>query len=102
MCDSWLHKYISTQVLELTNELIIINRNVIDTLVLFQNERKRYIDAETSVDNDDLNKALNKDQVIERLKFTRDWLNEHFIDDDYFVHNLHHYPTSKIDKDSAV
>jgi hypothetical protein len=35
MCDSWLHQYISTQVLELTNELIIINRNVIDTLVLF-------------------------------------------------------------------
>jgi hypothetical protein len=67
-----------------------------------KNERKRYIDAETSVDKDDLNKALNKNQVIERLKFTRDWLNEHFIDEDYFVHNLHHFPMSKLNKDSAV
>lgn len=39
---------------------------------------------------------------MERLKFTRDWLNDHFIDEDFNIHDFHHIQTSKLDKDSAV
>jgi hypothetical protein len=67
---------------------------------------RRSLDGETSTNEKDLAKALTWDDDADKLKFTRDWLNSHLLDDDdeenIAWYNYHHIIISKLNKDGAI
>jgi hypothetical protein len=59
--------------------------------------------AETSIDEKELDVALNRDDAAKQLKFTRDWLNERLFDEDTFEWHEHHFiAINKLKKDDLI
>jgi hypothetical protein len=82
--------YITNPFKEERSEKDVPLTKILSTTFDREKERKKFLHAETSIDEKELDVALNRDDAAKQLKFTRDWLNERLFDEDTFEWHEHH------------